>query len=246
MSATIKTPGVYIQELDAFGNSVVPVATAIPAFIGYTGRTSYKGKNLLNRAVRVTSLAEFLSIFGEQPPEVKYSLSATVLPDRETILNGIIKDATKAAKKAIGNEKTGHEAAKAKAEAELADVQADENVAALKKAQADYEGDQGDENKKALAAANKVFTDAIDNADFVSDGIAYKIAQESINFRLYSAMKLFYENGGSTCYVMTIGKYDYSPKSITDTTDFMNAITLLEKEMEPTMLVIPDLVEICE
>lgn len=31
-----KTPGVYIQEKNAFGTSVVEVETAIPAFIGYT------------------------------------------------------------------------------------------------------------------------------------------------------------------------------------------------------------------
>ena len=32
----MKTPGVYIIEKNAFPNSVVEVATAIPAFIGHT------------------------------------------------------------------------------------------------------------------------------------------------------------------------------------------------------------------
>ena len=32
----MKTPGVYIVEKSAFPNSVVQVATAVPAFIGYT------------------------------------------------------------------------------------------------------------------------------------------------------------------------------------------------------------------
>jgi phage tail sheath protein FI len=36
MAAAIKTPGVYIKEINAFPNSVVEVATAVPAFIGYT------------------------------------------------------------------------------------------------------------------------------------------------------------------------------------------------------------------
>jgi phage tail sheath protein FI len=31
-----QTPGVYINEISAFPNSVVPVATAVPAFVGYT------------------------------------------------------------------------------------------------------------------------------------------------------------------------------------------------------------------
>ncbi len=58
-----KTPGVYINELNAFPNSVVPVATAIPAFIGYTPRAEYEGKSYLNKPQKVTSFAEFKSIY---------------------------------------------------------------------------------------------------------------------------------------------------------------------------------------
>jgi phage tail sheath protein FI len=36
IESNIKSPGVYIDELNAFPNSVVLVATAVPAFIGYT------------------------------------------------------------------------------------------------------------------------------------------------------------------------------------------------------------------
>lgn len=67
MALVLKTPGVYIQELDAFGNSVVPVPTAIPAFVGYTERASFGGKSLLNKPVRVESLPEFESFFGKGP-----------------------------------------------------------------------------------------------------------------------------------------------------------------------------------
>ncbi|MCD0479402.1 hypothetical protein LPB90_13150 [Chryseobacterium sp. LC2016-29] len=34
--STMKTSGVYIVEKNNFPNSVVEVATAVPAFIGYT------------------------------------------------------------------------------------------------------------------------------------------------------------------------------------------------------------------
>ena len=34
MAATLATPGVYIEEKSSFGSSVVPVQTAIPAFVG--------------------------------------------------------------------------------------------------------------------------------------------------------------------------------------------------------------------
>ncbi|WP_244593027.1 phage tail sheath family protein [Pukyongia salina] len=78
MSTTMKTPGVYIQELDAFGNSVVPVATAVPAFIGYTEKTSFNGKSLVNNPVKITSLAQFQSIFEDQDqdkrPKIKFSI----------------------------------------------------------------------------------------------------------------------------------------------------------------------------
>ncbi len=51
MALNIRTPGVYIVEESKFPPSVVPVETAIPAFIGYTGSTHYGGENLLNRPV---------------------------------------------------------------------------------------------------------------------------------------------------------------------------------------------------
>ncbi|MFT5654874.1 MAG: hypothetical protein ACI9XU_000588 [Arenicella sp.] len=59
----LQTPGVYINEVNAFPNSVVPVATAIPAFIGYTPQAEYEGKSFLNRAQKVTSFAEFKAIY---------------------------------------------------------------------------------------------------------------------------------------------------------------------------------------
>ena len=37
---SMKTPGVYIIEKNAFPNSVVEAPTAIPAFIGYTKQKS--------------------------------------------------------------------------------------------------------------------------------------------------------------------------------------------------------------
>ncbi|MBX3630927.1 MAG: phage tail sheath family protein [Nitrosomonas sp.] len=62
-----KTPGVYIVEKNAFPNSVVEVATAVPAFIGYTERADNKGKSLLNKAWRISSMSEFVSFYGGAP-----------------------------------------------------------------------------------------------------------------------------------------------------------------------------------
>tara|TARA_R110002020_G_scaffold157151_1_gene339656 strand:+ start:162 stop:1730 length:1569 start_codon:yes stop_codon:yes gene_type:complete len=63
MAAKYKSPGVYINEQNAFQNSVVPVATAVPAFIGYTPQAEYEGKSYLNVPVKITSWNEFLMLF---------------------------------------------------------------------------------------------------------------------------------------------------------------------------------------
>jgi len=66
----MKTPGVYIVEKNAFPNSVVEVATAVPAFIGYTQQADNKGKSLLNKPWRITSMSEFHNYFGFGPTAV--------------------------------------------------------------------------------------------------------------------------------------------------------------------------------
>lgn len=60
----MKTPGVYVVEKSAFPNSVVEVATAIPAFVGYTEKAANGNKTLLNKPTRIASMAEFQAFFG--------------------------------------------------------------------------------------------------------------------------------------------------------------------------------------
>ena len=67
--ANIKTPGVYINEINGFSNSVVPIATAIPAFIGYTPKAEYNGKSYFRKAQKINSFAEFQAFYMlENPP----------------------------------------------------------------------------------------------------------------------------------------------------------------------------------
>lgn len=63
-----RTPGVYIVEKNAFPSSVVAVATAVPAFIGYTEKATLNGTDLTNRPTRITSMREFELYFGGPPP----------------------------------------------------------------------------------------------------------------------------------------------------------------------------------
>jgi hypothetical protein len=63
--ANYKTPGVYVEEISKLPASVAPVATAIPAFIGYTEKRVRNGVNLANATpVRITSLLDYQEIFG--------------------------------------------------------------------------------------------------------------------------------------------------------------------------------------
>lgn len=64
---TLKTPGVYIQELNAFTNSIVPVQTAVPVFIGYTEKAEKGTESLHMVPTKITSMKEFEDYFGGAP-----------------------------------------------------------------------------------------------------------------------------------------------------------------------------------
>ena len=59
-----KTPGVYIEKVSAFPNSLAQVETAIPAFIGYTPQANNNGSITTFIPTRITSFLEFQQIFG--------------------------------------------------------------------------------------------------------------------------------------------------------------------------------------
>lgn len=72
----------------------------------------------------------------------------------------------------------------------------------------------------------------------------FKLLPDVTSFLLFNSIKFFFENGGSNCYIVSIGSYKNNPKK----EDFFGkndkhqprGINVLEKESEPTMLVIPD------
>ena len=65
MATTYKTPGVYINEVSTIPASVAQVATAIPAFVGYTEfAIDRNGDDLDNVPKRVSSMVEFEQFFG--------------------------------------------------------------------------------------------------------------------------------------------------------------------------------------
>ncbi len=167
----MKTPGVYVVEKSAFPNSVVEVATAVPAFIGYTAMAENGDKSLINKPWRISSMAEFHTYYGGAP-QPKFNIT-----DTENLSDADFK------------------------------IRAT-NVA---------EKDQG----KA-------------------------IEQENQKFILYYSIKLFFQNGGGPCYIVSVGDYDETEKGDgkgeIKAAELQAAIATLAKEQEPTMVVIPEVV----
>jgi phage tail sheath protein FI len=74
MAKLYSTPGVYIEEKNAFTNSVVPVATAIPCFIGFTEKATRDHQSLSEKLFRISSFDEYNRYFGG-PPLITYNVT---------------------------------------------------------------------------------------------------------------------------------------------------------------------------
>ena len=86
--ANYKTPGVYVEEISKLPASVAPVATAIPAFIGYTEKREKNGKTLAAATpVRITSMLEYQEIFGGAFDEnLLVTLTGTSVAEADTTI----------------------------------------------------------------------------------------------------------------------------------------------------------------
>jgi phage tail sheath protein FI len=70
MPTSIKTPGVYIEEVSKFPPSVAQVETAIPAFFGFTQKAmERRPDDLQNKAKRIRSMAEYIQYYGGAPDQ---------------------------------------------------------------------------------------------------------------------------------------------------------------------------------
>lgn len=83
--AAFSTPGVYIQEIPKLPASVAQVATAIPAFIGYT-------KINPGKAVRITSMLEFEQNFGGPQVVVTLKKTADIITADTTTISGLVSN----------------------------------------------------------------------------------------------------------------------------------------------------------
>jgi len=304
MATIMKTPGTYVQELSAFGNAVVAVPTAVPAFIGYTQQAmSADGRDLTNVAVKISSFNDFTTIFGSTPPNVQFGIQRMALPQTIAALDAaqttaatnsaaLLDKVTKGATTVVTDPKTATDLATAIAninaaqaglttaqtattvdptviafqQANLAetftrynqlmaglDPLTADNTTALIAAQAALAAAKAatpqvpadiDKAQEALDALQGPFDALVKSANYSKGGFAYFLAPTTLYYRMYNSIQWFYDNGGGTCYIVSVGGYDYSKSTIDDNTPYVNALNnILNKEEEPTMVVIPDAVE---
>jgi phage tail sheath protein FI len=178
-----QTPGVYIDEINAFPNSVVEVGTAVPAFIGYTPRASYEGKSYLNQPVPITSFNQFKAFFLYPDPPAPAPAASQYNPSY------YITKQKKKPEKGVSYEING----------EIYTVEPDPGTI----------------------------------------------------YYLYNSVRLFFENGGGTAYVISIGTYgDPTNSPINPGDDITNpnvklaelqaGLALLKHIPEVTMYVVPE------
>jgi phage tail sheath protein FI len=155
----IKTPGVYINEIPLFPPSVAQVATAVPAFIGYTQIAKQRVDNDLHLVPkRIASMVEYEKYFGTANTE---SISIDIDGDIDTNPGGItIKP----------------------------------------------------------------------------------ITAPTLTYRMHYAMRMYFANGGGTCYVISVGLYTDAIALGDDTTGLQGGLKKLELEDEPTIIAFPDAV----
>lgn len=182
------TPGVYVTEFSAFPNSIPGVATAIPAFIGYTEKCEISGKSALFTPILINSMADYTAIFGDE-------------------FNAVYDMSDKDAK---GGDYT----------AETCDFAAEIWNDTDKKYNTKY---------YAYTRAKAVFglTDS-----------GKKVGLPTYN--LYDSLRMFYANGGGTCYVVSVGLFSADGSVTYD--DLAKGLTAIREQVGPTMLVIPDAV----
>ncbi len=219
---TMKTPGVYIVEKNAFPNSVVEVATAVPAFIGYTEKADNGGDSLHLKPWRISSMAEFRNYFGGmfQP---KFTVSRVKAPaEKEAPSEG---DAPAASVTPSDDGTTAASDTTANADTATAESSASETTRKSK--------------IHEVVGTTKSFTYRYSRGSqtFADD---YLIQWKNVKSQhiLYQAMLMFFQNGGGPCYVVSVGGFDkeVSEKELT------KGIDELVKESEPTMVIVPEAV----
>ncbi len=72
------------------------------------------------------------------------------------------------------------------------------------------------------------------------DNAVAEVDLGSNSFYLFDSMRIYFDNGGGKCYIVSVGDYSAPPAIGNDTTGILGGLKLLEMEDEPTILLCPD------
>lgn len=70
------------------------------------------------------------------------------------------------------------------------------------------------------------------------------VGEPALEYFLYHSLKLFFDNGGGKCYIVSVGPYKAAPGPFVDAAELTAGLKTLEAEDEPTLLVIPEAVRL--
>ncbi|NES45738.1 hypothetical protein [Moorena sp. SIO2C4] len=70
-----------------------------------------------------------------------------------------------------------------------------------------------------------------------SSGVIAPISAPELKYLMYYALRLYFDNGGGSCYIVSVGQYSNIPKAVAD---FKAGLDALEKEDEPTLIMLTD------
>jgi phage tail sheath protein FI len=208
------TPGVYVTELDAFPNSVVGVQTAIPGFIGYTQKAELSGKPIYFTPTKITSLADYEQIFGTGFKPT-YNI--------EEVPQDLARGRRTAAPAEDPNPASDNYDFSCLRQGSASPP--DWTMTYYKFSRVDV----------APAPSDMPFINMFDMGDISLAALS--------EFNLYNALRLFYANGGGTCYIASVGQYyeDDKPAKVTYEA-LKKGLDAMHEQSGPTMLVIPDAV----
>ncbi|WP_303208413.1 phage tail sheath C-terminal domain-containing protein [Bacteroides oleiciplenus] len=209
----MKTPGVYIVEKNAFPNSVVEASTAIPAFIGITEKAQNGNDDLTGIPWKISSMTEYLQYFGGAP-ELKFNVDI---------------------KKYFYLSK---EQKKADPKKTLVEALVEPVSKIFKYCVCPVE-----EIGKVTFDKDNVGTETKTGGKGEDTPVGYAFCVDGENkYTLYYNMMLFFANGGSTCYVVSMGGYGDSKNTLVDK-KVETALNALKKIQEVTLIIVPEAVE---
>lgn len=85
----------------------------------------------------------------------------------------------------------------------------------------------------------KIGVEVVMKEDPATEVAAVTVTPPKVTYLLYHAMKLFFDNGGGKCYVVSAGLYEDDPND-EDYAGLMESLPAVALEDEPTLLVVPE------